>query len=286
MNYLALFPGQGSQFVGMADKCLAKQPQLFKILDEVLNFPLTNLMMNGPLEKLTLTKWAQPAILTVSYACWLDRDQTKTYRCLLGHSLGELSALLCAEALDFTTAIFLSHKRGQFMQEAVPEGQGGMIAVIGQELSQVEDLCHETDIFVANYNGLNQIVVAGMVSNLEKFSELVAKLNLPYKLIPLKVSAPFHTPLLSSARQKFSEILSKVTFMPPRIPVLSNQLATLYPADSQSIATMLADQIVNPVRFFDCLKFATQTLSCDSFIEFGAGEVLTGLAKKSGFFSY
>jgi len=277
MRVLALFPGQGSQKVGMLSPFLNSCSSLIKKADDILNFPLSRLIQDGPQETLNLTKWAQPAIMLTSICAW-TRVQRETVSVLLGHSLGELTALQVAGVLSFEDAILLAFKRGILMQEAVPEGIGGMLAVISDKIELIQLLSEEAGVWVANFNSPNQVVVSGTIKNLEKFKTIAQQKLESAKLIPLKVSAPFHCPLLKSAREAFLEELKKVTLKTPTIPVISNYLASVYPSNPADIAYALASQIDNPVRFVDCLKFAKDNFQADTILEVGHGEILTKLA--------
>ncbi|MCS6961336.1 MAG: ACP S-malonyltransferase [Deltaproteobacteria bacterium] len=285
---LGLFPGQGSQAVGMADDLVEKYLNFFETANRVLNFDLLNLMTSGPQEILTLTKWAQPAILTVSFVKFQDLQQTEglqlqNYACFVGHSLGELSALLCSGVLDFETAVFLAHKRGEFMQDAVPEGKGGMIALVGLLDKKVFELAEENKVYVANFNSPEQVVFGGMWDNLNKFCESLKIHGSTVKIVPLRVSAPFHTPLLLPAKEKFSTLLETIALKLPQIPVISNVTALPYPNDPIKIRELLSDQIVHSVLFKDCVHYAVENYYFEHFIEIGFGQILTGLIKKNKF---
>lgn len=271
--------------MGMANGLVDKYPQLFKTLDQVTGSSVTKLMQEGPLETLTLTFNAQPAILAVSYAAWIDLIESKrvsisSFSCFVGHSLGELTALCIAGCFSYEDAIMLARNRGLFMQEAVNVGEGGMVAAVGQLDSEVFDLAQANEVYPANLNTLNQVVFAGLNKNLKIFSEQLSAKGKSVKIIPLKVSAPFHTPLLASARERFRQLLETVKIMPPRIAVLSNIDGECYPSDTTSIRDRLAEQIVSPVRFVDCVQNAIKIFGCEQFIEIGYGSVLTGLVTK------
>ncbi len=281
MKLLGLFPGQGSQAVNMVEDVMDIAQTIFQSANSVLNFDLLDLIVNGPIEKLTLTKWAQPAILSVSYAYWLKHYDKLKFDCLLGHSLGELTALLISGVINFETAVYLAHKRGEFMQDAVPEGVGGMTAIIYDKLEEILGFVESYELFVANYNTPSQIVVAGLIEKLIPFEERVKQVK-GAKMVRLQVSAPFHTPLLMPAREKFFRLLEGINFSSPKIPVISNAFVKEYPEDPVLIKNFLADQIVSPVRFIDCLNYAVSKYNVENFIEIGYGTVLTGLIRRSG----
>lgn len=262
-----------------------KYPDLFNSLDRVTQTAITELIQKGPLESLTLTANAQPAIFTVSYARWVDLVEKgqlskSSIVCLVGHSLGELTALCVAGSFSFEDGVKLARSRGLFMQEAVKVGEGGMVAVLGEINSELFELADSFEVYPANLNTQSQVVFAGLTENLESFVTKLKGSGKPYKVIPLKVSAPFHTPLLKSARERFRELLNEVEICEPTVPVLSNINGQPYPCNPEEIKDRLADQIVSPVRFVDCVQNAIQLFDCDSFVEIGHGTVLTGLVGK------
>lgn len=281
MGVVGLFPGQGSQSVGMAEKVKDKSYKLFERASSILGRDLLDLIESGPSQELTLTKWAQPAILTVSYAYWLNFHTQENYVCFLGHSLGELTALLVSGVFDFETAVYLAHKRGEYMQEAVPEGLGGMTAFLTDSVQEIVEWASQFNVYIANYNSPTQIVIAGLLEDLNRFEEFVSK-QTRVKCIRLQVSAPFHTPLMEPARLKFSALLDGIKISSPTVPVISNGYVKEYPKDVSMLKSFLSDQIVQPVRFLECLKYSVEHFGCKQFDEIGFGTILTGLAKKSG----
>ena len=285
-----VFPGQGSQFIGMADTWLNDSVQaeaLFRRASEILNHDLKALVCNGPQETLDQTQWTQPALLVTSVAAWRAWQEADAPLpdFLAGHSLGEYSALVCANALDFDEAVALVHKRGLYMQEAVPEGQGAMAAVLGLEDAAVEAVCQQASealnqpgaVSPANYNSPGQVVISGTAAGVEKAAELAREAG-ARRVLPLAVSVPSHCQLMRPAAEKLATDLQAVTVRAPEIPVLHN--VTAGTADSpQAIRQLLAEQLYSPVRW-------TQTMhrlrdeGIENVIECGPGKVLCGLFKR------
>ncbi len=285
-----VFPGQGSQFTGMADAWLndsAQADALFRRASEILDHDLKALVANGPQETLDQTQWTQPALLVTSVAAWRAWQEADAPLpdFLAGHSLGEYSALVCANALDFDEAVALVHKRGRYMQEAVPEGQGAMAAVLGLEDAAVEAVCQQAGEVVnqpgavspANYNSPGQVVISGTAAGVEKAAELAREAG-ARRVLPLAVSVPSHCQLMRPAAEKLAADLQAVTVRVPKIPVLHNVTADT--ADSpQAIRQLLAEQLYSPVRW-------TQTMhrlrdeGVDNVVECGPGKVLCGLFKR------
>lgn len=287
-NIIALFPGQGSQSVGMG-KSLHTESELarhyFSIADEHLGFSLSSLCFDGPIEKLTATAIAQPAILTVSVICFeLFRQAclnspSPTHRVVgaAGHSLGEYSALVAAGALRFEDAVLLVHKRGTYMQEAVAPGEGTMAAVLGRELGEIEAALTQVSqgvVEIANINSPGQIVIAGARAAVEQAVGILGG-----KVVMLPVSAPFHCPLMKPAEERLAKDLSTLVINPPAFPVYSNFSAEPM-TEPRQIRDALRLQVCGRVRWVESMERAIQDLAPEACYEFGQGEVLTGLMKR------
>jgi [acyl-carrier-protein] S-malonyltransferase len=279
------FPGQGSQKVGMGKDlfdCNPRARELFGQADDALGFSLASICFEGPAEKLTLTEIAQPAILTVSIVCFeLAQERgldTSSIVAAAGHSLGEYSALVAAGAVSFVDAVRLVHKRGKYMQEAVPVGTGKMVAVLGKEVSEIEDaLARVSDgvAEIANVNAPGQVVVAGSVTGVDQFvKELGAA-----KVVELTVSAPFHCSLMKPAEDRLRVDLKATELLRPRFPVIQNFSGTVAHT-TEEIRENLARQVCGRVRWVECVQTGTAQYCPSAAWEFGAGNVLSGLAKR------
>jgi [acyl-carrier-protein] S-malonyltransferase len=280
-----MFPGQGSQFVGMGKPLYEKYDfirEIFEIADRELDLPLTELIFNGPAEELQKTANAQPAILTVSVAMY-ELLKRRGFRpaAVAGHSLGEYSALVAAGALEFGDAVRLVRLRGQYMQEAVPLGRGGMMAVLGLAADQVLEGCRRAAgagiVEAANFNCPGQVVVAGENRALERaqviFKEMGAK-----RCIPLQVSAPFHCSMMEPAGAKLARELAGVEIRDPRVPVVANVNAE-YASTAGEVREALVRQVSSPVLWEQSVRRLLAG-GHDVFVEVGPGQVLTGLVKK------
>jgi [acyl-carrier-protein] S-malonyltransferase len=277
-----LFPGQGSQKVGM-DKGLARER--FAEADEALGYPLSKIIADGPEADLVRTENTQPAILTVSVA-WADalRARGIAAEVAAGHSLGEYSALVYAGALQFADAVRLVHLRGKLMQEAVPEGVGAMAAVIGLEASTVADTCREASpdesdaCQPANFNGAGQVVIAGHKAAVERAMALAKQKGA--KLVKaLPVSAPFHSALMAPAAEKLRVELERVKVGPLALPVVANVTAEAN-RDAARVKELLFQQVTGSVRWEETMHKLV-ALGVDEAYEVGPGNVLAGLAKRS-----
>lgn len=281
-----LFPGQGSQVVGMGkdfyDKFdLAKK--LFKEADEALGYSISDMCFNGPAEDLKLTANTQPAILTVSVICSeLLKENGIAPEIVGGHSLGEYSALVAAGSLKFADAVYLVHKRGQFMQEAVPVGEGGMAAVIGLDRDKIVEICADVTAKTAlvqavNFNCPGQIVIAGTAKGVETATEELKAAGAK-KCVILPVSAPFHSKLMEPAAAKLAEELDKVVVSDAQIPVVTNVTAEAL-TKSQDIKVSLVKQAASPVKWEDCIA-TMKAFGVDTCVEAGPGKVLCGFNKR------
>jgi len=280
MGLAFVFPGQGSQYAGMGKDFYENFPTAKEIFDranETLQFDLTRLIFEGG-EELNKTVNTQPAILTVSFAIYsvlkeLYPDLKPQF--VTGHSLGEYSALLSAEVLDFEDTLRLVRYRAEYMQSAVPEGKGGMAAVIGIPPEEVAKLCEEVEGLVepVNFNSPIQTVVAGEAEAVKKLVRLAKSRKI--KAIPLKVSVPSHSSLMREAAEKFKEKLQEVTFKNATTPVVQNYDAKPH-TEAEEIKKNLYLQLFNPVRWVESVKFMTSQ-GVGTFIEIGPKNVLSKL---------
>ena len=286
MGKLALiFPGQGSQQVGMGRAVAEAHPEaraVFESADTTLNFSLSKLCFDGPADQLKLTENTQPAILATS---------TALYRVLAahgiepdfvaGHSLGEYSALVAAGCLRFEDAVILVRNRGRYMQEAVPVGEGAMAAILGLPLREVEALCEEVAegevVEPANLNGPGQIVIAGHNAAVNRAAE-AAKGRGAKRAILLPVSAPFHCQLMKPAQDRLERDFAEATFSEPRVPVISNVDAAPV-RTAEQVQDALTRQVASPVRWEESVRTLVEE-GVNQFVEVGPGKVLTGLVRK------
>ena len=288
MNKAAfLFPGQGSQFIRMGrdlcDKSTAAR-QIFEEANDALGFDLLKLCVEGNLEELTRTENAQPAILTTSVAAfrvYMQEIYVEPLYCA-GHSLGEFSALVCSGAIRFSDAVKIVRQRGKIMQEAVPVGLGAMSAIVGISKDIVEDECKknstmENMVMVSNYNSPEQTVISGHSDAVGKVCKRLGELGA--RVIPLKVSAPFHSPLMQPAADRLRDELKKYTYHELKYPVISNVTALPYESKA-SIIDNLVMQIVWPVRWVDSMKYLSEQ-GIDFAVELGPQTVLKNLMKKN-----
>lgn len=287
MNNIAfVFPGQGSQSVGMGKELYDNYPvakAVFDEADKALGFSITDMCFNGPEEELRKTFNTQPAILTMSIACFrVLQEKGITPSVVAGHSLGEYSALVAAGALTFSDAVQLVRKRGQFMQEAVPLGEGSMAAVMGMERSEVIRICEQAQsevgaVQAVNFNCPGQIVIAGTTAAVDKAIELLKAAGAK-RAIPLPVSAPFHSTLMKPAAVRLSGELDKIIVSDAQIPVVANVNGKVI-QQSAAIKQSLVDQAASPVLWEDCVAGIVDT-GAAIFVEVGPGKVLTGFTKK------
>ena len=286
MKTAVAFPGQASQEVGMGLELKEKYPiaaELFKRANDVLGFDISGLIAKGPLEELTKTENAQPAILLVSYAAYLCLKEETGLRpdFLLGHSLGEYSALCASGALGFEDALRLVRLRGKYMQEACPEGEGAMAAVIGiggfKTGILVDKARYGQVLDLANYNAPDQLVISGKREAVERACALAPELGAK-KCMMLNVSAPFHSELMAPAVAKFRPELEKVQFRDMQIPVIANYFAAPYPG-KEAIVDLLTKQVDHPVLYYQSIEYLIKN-GVNVIIETGPGKVLTGLNKR------
>lgn len=285
MKTVFLFPGQGSQFVGMGRGLAAAVPEaraVFAAADAALGMPISELCFNGPREELNKTVNTQPAVLTMSIAC-LRALEARGVRpdAVAGHSLGEYAALVAARALSFTDAVKLVRRRGQYMQEAVPLGSGGMLAVLGLDRERVAEIVRSASahgvIEMANFNCPGQIVLAGETRALERAIAL-AKQAGARRSVMLAVSGPFHSSLMRPAGEKLAQVLQQTPLNDPSLPVVANVNGD-YLETAEAVRAALVRQVYSPVLWEDSIK----KLIADGarfFVEVGPGRVLTGLLKK------
>ncbi|MFC0407983.1 ACP S-malonyltransferase [Roseomonas elaeocarpi] len=292
-----VFPGQGSQAIGMGKDLAAAFPvarEVFEQVDDTLRQHLSRLMFEGPAEELTLTANAQPALMAVSLAVLrvLEAEGGFELRSrvslVAGHSLGEYSALAAAGSFDLPTAAHLLRLRGDAMQRAVPAGVGAMAALLGVEAEQARGFCAaaahdpatETDevVEVANDNGGGQVVISGHLGAVNRAMEAARAAGVKRALL-LPVSAPFHCSLMRSAAEAMGEALEGATVSTPAVPLVANVTATKV-TDPAEIRTLLVQQVTASVRWRESVA-AMVEMGCDRFVEIGAGKVLTGLMKRN-----
>jgi [acyl-carrier-protein] S-malonyltransferase len=281
-----IFPGQGSQAVGMGQDVYNSIPasnQVFQAADDALGFALSELIFQGPEDELKKTFHTQPALLTTSIALY-EAFKVKGLRpdYVAGHSLGEYSALVAAGALSFTDAVKVVRLRGQYMERAVPGGQGAMAAVLGAEREALAALCARLSkevgsVEMANINSPGQIVISGTKEGVQAVVEQGREIGAK-RVIPLEVSGPFHSSLMKPAAEQLAEALKQLSFKAPGVPVVAN--VTAQPVDEPSrIQELLVKQVYSPVLWEDSVLWLIAQ-GVDTFIEIGSGSVLTGLVKK------
>lgn len=284
-NVAFVFPGQGSQAVGMLADCAAEPlvQQTFAEASQVLGYDLWQLISQGPVEELNKTHQTQPALLVASvalYRLWLQRGGVVP-AVMAGHSLGEYSALVCAGVLDFADAVKLVEQRGIFMQDAVPLGSGGMAAILGLDDAKVRELCAASGqgevVAAVNYNSPGQVVIAGHAAAVARASE-ACKAAGAKRALPLPVSAPSHCELMKPAAERLAVLLAGLELKAPQVPVVNN-VDVASPSQPAQIRDALVRQLYLPVRWTESIeKLSVQGVH--QFVEVGPGKVLGGLIKR------
>lgn len=287
MNKLAfVFPGQGAQKVGMGKDFYDQYDvakKIFKAADEALGYSIQNMCFEGPKEELTLTANTQPAILTMSViANAILKEHGIQPDIAGGHSLGEYSALVAADVLDFQDAVVLVHKRGQFMQEAVPVGEGSMAAIIGLSDEVILDACEKSSkaaglVQAVNFNCPGQTVIAGTAKGVENAVEALKEAGAK-KAVVLSVSAPFHSVLMKPAAEKLAAELDRVEIRDARFPVVANVNGKAEQA-AEEIKKNLVAQAASPVKWMDCVE-TMREFGADTYVEAGPGKTLCGFNKR------
>jgi [acyl-carrier-protein] S-malonyltransferase len=285
-----LFPGQGSQVVGMGSEFYTNfqlVKKIFKEADEKLNYPISKLILEGPENDLQLTKNTQPAILTVSYSIFkVLKDEFNfdfsSFKYFAGHSLGEYSALVCADSLSFNDALYLLYERGKAMQEAVPVGKGKMIAILGIKTEEIIKILKSTEgekgvCEIANDNAEGQVIVSGNKERVESLQSILKDRKI--KSIPLKVSAPFHCSLMKPAENSMKDKIAKTKFINPLFKIINNVTATPE-NNSENIKELLVKQISSTVKWRDSIINMSAT-GVKNFIEVGPGKALSGMIKRT-----
>ncbi len=284
--FSVVFPGQGSQKVGMAKEFFDKfevVKNIYKEADDLLDLPITKIIFEGPDNKLNLTENTQPAIFLTSYAIFTVAKKEFGFNFdkanfIAGHSLGEYSALCCYGALKFEDTLKILKKRGKSMQDAIPTEEGSMLAVLGSDLKVIEDILkiNNHKCYIANDNSPQQVVLSGLKKSIDLFSEDLAKLKI--KNIKLNVSAPFHCKLMKTATENMREKILNLNFKDIKIPIISNYSAKPSISNSE-IKNLLVSQIEGRVRWMESVNFMINE-GTNNFIEIGPGKVLSGLIKR------
>ena len=284
-NSLAfIFPGQGSQKVGMlaaAHEQFAAVRDTFTEAADALDYDMWDLIQNGEQQALNLTETTQPVLLASSVALWRAwQEQGGVQPALMaGHSLGEFSALVCAGSLGFADALRLVRSRGQFMQTAVPVGEGAMAAIIGLDDEAINAICAETEGVVAavNFNSPGQVVIAGHTGPVEVAIAAIKAAGAK-RAMPLPVSAPFHTELMQPAGERLAEAMADITINAPQVPVVHNVHAATE-TDPEAIRALMVKQIYSPVQWTRCIQTMTNA-GVTELVECGPGKVLSGLNRR------
>jgi [acyl-carrier-protein] S-malonyltransferase len=284
MKVAYVFPGQGAQWVGMGRDLYQNfdsAKAIFEQADKTLGFPLSRLCFDGPEDELRQTINAQPAIVTVSFAC-LEASRSvnaglPSASFVAGHSLGEYTALAAAGVLDFATTVYLSRERGRLMHEAGQITPGGMVAIIGLDEPPLAEVCEQTGACIANINCPGQIVISGAEDNLNQAMDL-AKARGAYRAIPLQVSGAFHTPLMQPAVDGMAEIIATLPFAEPSVPIIGNTTAQPL-VTAEAIKQELLTQLCHCIQWQRSVEYMAGD-GVSTFIELGPGKVLAGLIKR------
>ena len=283
-----VFPGQGSQVVGMSNQFYNKFDlfkRIYKEADEILDYPLSKIILEGPEKELNLTENTQPAIFLVGYSIFHLMKQEfdinlHNAKYFAGHSLGEYTALACSNVLSFEDTIKILKIRGKAMQDAVPKGQGGMLAVLGSETKIIEKIIEDNKkifkCFIANDNSIGQIVVSGILSDINKFSEVLTSKKI--KSVKLSVSAPFHCELMNKATNIMEKEIKNISFNDFKNQIISNVTASAI-SDKKLISDLLIANIEKRVRWRESIEYMIKN-NISTFIEIGPGKVLSGLIKR------
>jgi [acyl-carrier-protein] S-malonyltransferase len=285
-NLAFVFPGQGSQKIGMLAELAEQNPIIentFNEASEVLGYDMWQLIQQGAQVDINLTQRTQPILLTCSVAIWRlwNQKQGALPSQMAGHSLGEWSALVCANVIDFADGLKIVEARGKFMQQAVPVGQGAMAAIIGLDDQAILEACTEASalgvVDAVNFNAPGQVVIAGSNEAVERAMEICKDAGAK-RALPLPVSAPFHTSLMKPAADNLADMVNAVTFRSPEVPIMHNVHAQ-NEQDPQAIKALMLEQIYSPVKWVDCVKQLKQS-GVSTLVECGPGKVLSGLAKR------
>ena len=283
-----VFPGQGSQKVGMGLEFYNKYElakQIFRDADQILGYRISDIILNGPQDKLNETTFTQPAIYLIGHViCEILKNETSFFEnkfsFFAGHSLGEYTALTASNSISFEQGLLLLKNRGKSMQSAVPLGEGGMLAVLGQDPEEINKLIKSNfdniKCFLANDNSIGQLILSGKNSELEKFEKILKEKKI--KNIKLPVSAPFHCELMGKATITMRKVLNNQEIKEPKYKIVSNVTATEY-SNTSEIKELLIKQIESPVRWRESVQYMISK-GTSNFIEIGPGKVLSGLIKR------
>lgn len=285
-NLAFVFPGQGSQKIGMLAELAEQNPiieKTFSEASEVLGYDMWDLIQQGAQEDINLTQRTQPILLTCSVAIWRlwNEKLGATPSQMAGHSLGEWSALVCANVIDFADGLRIVEARGKYMQQAVPVGQGAMAAIIGLDDQAILNACAEAGdlgvVDAVNFNAPGQVVIAGSNDAVERAMDICKAVGAK-RALPLPVSAPFHTSLMKPAADNLAEMVNAVSFRAPEVPIMHNVHAR-NEQDPEAIKALMLEQIYSPVKWVDCVKQLKEG-GVSTLVECGPGKVLSGLVKR------